>query len=551
MAVMERGHVLNLWRGRAPKAASQIRDWTQQELAQFFRVEWALGEAGISVESDRGISDEGDPWFAFCRAGDGEVIIHIAREGQVYILAGFLSERIQRGRDFNELVERLLAEHPAKTLDKRGESNVIMHPATMLALLVLIAFMNSSETRAATGDGDAATERAPAAFVVPLVKPVGAVRPTGTLAAAIEPLTATFELSQAMTILRVVSLLSSLPAVEHGNSSDADSHVGFAAGSFQPVKGGGASAVAVPIAKPVLDAHVVAQAGGGVATPSDIGHASGVEKLLEAVAKLWTYPDAKFSADAGLTADAAAAFFSKAGTADAITITSPIQTKDQHKPLAPLPSDLGEKAALIGSSSSLTITQTSASSESMAQTVLKLGLPGQGEVIIHAAMLGSSDKLYETVSALVERAKGSFLPSADDTISLGGFEAPGGSHNDLPGDAHAVTSGDHAGSAGTDASKTAAPDAHKPYTTVIADGVVKHVALDNSAQADVERAIAAFKEDVGQYSIAVNGKDVIFYSPDAVINHSSKVVVELWQFQDGSSIGLVGLSVDGHLPYSL
>ncbi len=550
MAVMERGHVLSLWRGRAPKAASQIRDWTQQELAQFFRVEWALGQAGISVESDRGISDEGDPWFAFCRAGDGEVIIHIAREGQVYILAGFLSDRIQRGRDFNELVERLLAEHPAKTLDKRGESNVIMHPATMLALLVLIAFMNSSETRAATGDGDAATARAPAASAVPLVKPVGAVRPTGTLAAAIEPLTATFELSQAMTILRVVSLLSSLPAVEHGSSPDADFHAGFAAGSFRPIKGGSASAMALPIAKPVLDAHVVAQAGGG-ATPSDIGHASGVEKLLEAVAKLWTYPDAKVSADAGLTADAAAAFFSKAGTADAITIVAPIQTKEPHKPLAPLPADLGEKAAPPGSSSSLTITQTSASSESTAQTVLKLSLPGQGDVIIHAAMLGSSDKLYETVSALVERAKGISVSSADDMISLGSLEAPGGSHDAVPGDAHASPSAGHADSPGADASKTAAPDTHKSYTTVIAAGMVKHVALDNGAQADVERAIAAFKEDVGQYSIAVNGKDVIFYSPDAVINHSSKVVVELWQFQDGSSIGLVGLSVDGHLPYSL
>lgn len=548
MAAMERGHVLSLWRGQAPKAASQIRDWTQQELAQFFRVEWALGEAGVSVESDRGISDEGDPWFAFCRAGDGEVIIHIAREGQVYVLAGFLSDRIQRGRDFNELVGRLLAEHPAKTLDKRGESNVIMHPATMLALLVLIAFLNSSESRAATGDGDAAAERAPA---VPLVKPVGAVRPTGTLATAIEPLTATFELSQAMTILRVVSLLSSLPAVEHGSSPDADSHAGFAAGSFRPVNGGDSSAVHSSIAKPVLDAPAVAQAGVGSATTPILDHASGVEKLLEAVAKLWTYPDAKVSAEAGLTADAAAAFFSTAGTAEAITIVSSIQTKDLHKPLVPLPSDLSEKPTIAGSSLSLTIMQTSASSESMAQTLLKLSFPGQGDVIIHAAMLGSSDKLYETVSALVERAKGSFLPSADDTISLGSFEAPGASHDVTPGDAHVATSAGHAGSSEADASKTAATATHKSYTTVIADGMVKHVALDDSAQADVERAIAAFKEDVGQYSIAMNGKDVIFYSPDAVINHSSKVVVELWQFQDGSSIGLVGLSVDGHLPYSL
>ena len=52
-------------------------------------------------------------------------------------------------------------------------------------------------------------------------------------------------------------------------------------------------------------------------------------------------------------------------------------------------------------------------------------------------------------------------------------------------------------------------------------------------------------------SIAVSGKDVIIFSPDAVMNHSPDLVVELWQFKDGSSIALVGLSVDGLLPYSL
>src|SRR6218665_1422471 len=142
---MALGPVIDYWRGRVAKAAPVFRDWSQQELAQFYRVEWALSQAGIGVETERGLSDEGDPWFAFCRVSDAEVVIHIAREGDTYLLAGFLSDRVQRGNDFSELVERLLAEHPAKSIDKRGQGNVVMHPATMLALLISIAFLQSNE----------------------------------------------------------------------------------------------------------------------------------------------------------------------------------------------------------------------------------------------------------------------------------------------------------------------------------------------------------------------------------------------------------------------
>ena len=40
------------------------------------------------MDPERGLSDEGDPWFAFCRPDDGEVIVHIAQIGGVYVLAG-------------------------------------------------------------------------------------------------------------------------------------------------------------------------------------------------------------------------------------------------------------------------------------------------------------------------------------------------------------------------------------------------------------------------------------------------------------------------------
>src|SRR5690554_6887190 len=40
-------------------------DWANEDLAQFYRVEASLIQAGISVETDRGVTDEGEPWFVF------------------------------------------------------------------------------------------------------------------------------------------------------------------------------------------------------------------------------------------------------------------------------------------------------------------------------------------------------------------------------------------------------------------------------------------------------------------------------------------------------
>jgi hypothetical protein len=45
------------------RRASDSSDWNQQELSDFYRVESALLQGGLSVTTDRGISDEGDPWF--------------------------------------------------------------------------------------------------------------------------------------------------------------------------------------------------------------------------------------------------------------------------------------------------------------------------------------------------------------------------------------------------------------------------------------------------------------------------------------------------------
>lgn len=87
-------------------------DWSSRELAEFYRVEGALVQAGLRIETERGLSDEGDPWFAFCRPDEGEVIVHIARIGDLYVLASPSYDGIASGNDIAELVRDLVSRHP-------------------------------------------------------------------------------------------------------------------------------------------------------------------------------------------------------------------------------------------------------------------------------------------------------------------------------------------------------------------------------------------------------------------------------------------------------
>lgn len=143
-----------------PKAKSyrdlgklRAKDWSNQELANLFRVKRLLDAAGVPNEIDRGITDEGDPWFLFCE-GNGEVFIHLCRLNGVYLLDSPNISQPLRGRDFNALIEeftfrRTPAEGDAPDTQRvvRLERNgkVFLHPSTMLAALVWTLFLAAEE----------------------------------------------------------------------------------------------------------------------------------------------------------------------------------------------------------------------------------------------------------------------------------------------------------------------------------------------------------------------------------------------------------------------
>lgn len=147
-AVEPRGAIL----GRAPNgheahlAVSPVGrtcDWTNQELADLYRVEALLAQANIHIETMRGISDEGDPWFVFCRA-DGEVFVHLARIDGTYVLDSPKLDVVLSGPSFTALIDRfanaVVVYAPTGNIVQlrpfSRDSVVRLHPAAMLAALV-------------------------------------------------------------------------------------------------------------------------------------------------------------------------------------------------------------------------------------------------------------------------------------------------------------------------------------------------------------------------------------------------------------------------------
>ena len=138
--------------GRSP-IPDPMRDWSNQELADLVRVQRLLCQAGVNVATDRGVTDEGDPWFVFLDA-HGEVFVHLSRIDGQYILDSTVQEGVVSGPCFATLIERfagraeaVAAVRPDGTnvisLSRRGK--IVMHPGAALAALVWSILLASED----------------------------------------------------------------------------------------------------------------------------------------------------------------------------------------------------------------------------------------------------------------------------------------------------------------------------------------------------------------------------------------------------------------------
>lgn len=122
---------------RAPRS----HDWTQEEIAEFYRIEHALVQARLPVETDRGLSDEGEPWFAFCR-GDGEVLVHIARDGGGYLMHASGLQAPVRARRLIDLARTFVDQFRVGAALEQATtgSTLLIHPVAMLAMVICAIF---------------------------------------------------------------------------------------------------------------------------------------------------------------------------------------------------------------------------------------------------------------------------------------------------------------------------------------------------------------------------------------------------------------------------
>ena len=114
----------------------KYRNWTNDELAELYRVEHALVQAGIALETISGISDEGDPWFAFCRS-QGEVLVHITRYDGLYRLYSPALREPLVGSTFSDLTRSFVSGFRTPV---QQSGTVSIHPAALLSVIVAAIF---------------------------------------------------------------------------------------------------------------------------------------------------------------------------------------------------------------------------------------------------------------------------------------------------------------------------------------------------------------------------------------------------------------------------
>lgn len=140
-----------------------LQDWSNQELANIYRVKKLLDAAGVPNTLERGITDEGDPWCIFCTHG-GEVFIHLCRVDNRYTLDSPNLRNPITGVDFADLISEFsdgaLAKSPAasrsRVIQLQRNGKVFLHPSALLAALIWSIYMNSEDLVMLAPEDDAA-----------------------------------------------------------------------------------------------------------------------------------------------------------------------------------------------------------------------------------------------------------------------------------------------------------------------------------------------------------------------------------------------------------
>jgi len=93
------------------KMRTYRQGWSKHELAHLHSAAKGMRAGGMSIRTDCGVTDEGDPWFVFCADDSGEVIAHFARISSKYVACVPFRSGALTGPILPDLIEQFLQQH--------------------------------------------------------------------------------------------------------------------------------------------------------------------------------------------------------------------------------------------------------------------------------------------------------------------------------------------------------------------------------------------------------------------------------------------------------
>ncbi len=126
----------------ARKPAPQIADWSQQEIADFYRAHRLLAENGAAIGIDRGLSDIGEPWLVFFDQTSQDVFLHVARiDDRCHLICDPLNLRISAANIAALIMEFEAAVRTSLSIRSERAKNVVIHPAARIIMSISAIFL--------------------------------------------------------------------------------------------------------------------------------------------------------------------------------------------------------------------------------------------------------------------------------------------------------------------------------------------------------------------------------------------------------------------------
>jgi hypothetical protein len=142
---------------RSINAENNANDWSQDEIADFYRAHRLLVENGAGIGIDRGVTDIGEPWMVFFDGASQDVFLHVARiDSRCHLICDSLNLRLSASN-----INQLIAEFEnsvRELLSIRAErsKNVVIHPAARIIMSISAIFLLF---KLETGEAQAKTQQ--------------------------------------------------------------------------------------------------------------------------------------------------------------------------------------------------------------------------------------------------------------------------------------------------------------------------------------------------------------------------------------------------------